>query len=143
MKKILRRLLNPETISYLIFGILTTLVNFAVYYALRHFEVNYVIAGVIAWIFAVSFAFFTNKHFVFKSHDYSPSILIPEALKFAAGRIVTLLIEQGLMIFTVEVLHFDDRIMKLLIAVLVIVLNYVFSKLIIFKNSHKEPEHEV
>lgn len=142
MKKLIRRLLNPETVSYLVFGVLTTLVNFAVYYALRHFNVNYVVAGVIAWIIAVSFAFFTNKHFVFKSHDYSPSVIIPEAIKFAAGRLVTLLIEQGLMIFTVEVLKFDDRIMKLLIAVIVIVLNYVFSKLIIFKNKNKESEHE-
>lgn len=138
MKKIWAKLLNRETISYLIFGVLTTIVNYIVYYGLRHFEINYMLANVAAWVVAVLFAYFTNKHYVFESHDYSPRVLLPEMGRFAAGRLITLLMEQAFMFVTVDILGGNDRLMKLIVSVAVVILNYVFSKLFIFKNIKKK-----
>ena len=147
MTSLRQRLFNRETASYLLFGILTTLVNYIVYYGLRHFQINYMIANAAAWVVAVLFAYFTNKHYVFKSHDYSPQVMLPEMARFGAGRLITLLMEQAFMFLTVDVLKGNDRIMKLVVSVAVVILNYVFSKLFIFRNtkendSKKESSHE-
>ena len=143
MKNLWKKLFNRETVSYLIFGVLTTVVNYLVYYGLRHFEINYMIANAAAWVAAVLFAYFTNKHFVFESHDYSPRVMLPEMGRFAAGRLITLLMEQAFLYVTVDLLGGDDRIMKLIISVAVVIVNYVLSKLFIFKNKmKKEEKHE-
>nr|MBQ6241448.1 GtrA family protein [Lachnospiraceae bacterium] len=140
MKKILQRLLNRETVTYLIFGVLTTAVNFVVYDGLLRLGVNYLIANVIAWIAAVLFAYFTNKHFVFQSRDYHLRTVLPEMARFAAGRLITLGIEQALLYTGVDLLKGNERVIKLLAAVIVVILNYVFSKLFIFKNQKDEKE---
>ncbi|MCJ7835433.1 GtrA family protein [Cuneatibacter sp. NSJ-177] len=129
----IRKLLNPETVSYLVFGVLTTVVNYAVYYPCRYIGIPYWIANVIAWIFAVAFAFVTNKLIVFKSKSFDSKVLIKEIVLFAGARIFSLVCETGFLVFTVEALHFSDGIMKLIAAVFVVVINYVFSKLFIFK----------
>ncbi|MBO4873236.1 MAG: GtrA family protein [Lachnospiraceae bacterium] len=140
LRQIKERYVNRETVTYVIFGVLTTAVNYAVYYPLRALGVNYLISNVIAWIVAVTFAFFTNKHFVFESKDYSLSVLLPELGKFVAGRLITLGLEELLMYVSVDLLHFNDRIMKLIVSVLIIILNYVFSKLFIFTKKEKTDE---
>ena len=140
MKKFLGRFLNRETISYLIFGVLTTVVNYIVYYGLRHFDINYMIANGVAWVAAVLFAYFTNKHYVFNSHDYSLKVLLPEMGRFAAGRLITLALEQAFLFVTVELLGGSDRLMKLLVSVAVVILNYIFSKLFIFKHTSNKEE---
>ncbi|WP_434310976.1 GtrA family protein [Hominifimenecus sp. rT4P-3] len=128
----IRKLLNPETISYLIFGVLTTLVNYVVYYPCRFIGLPYWLANVIAWIFAVAFAFVTNKLIVFKSKSFDSKVLIKEIFLFAGARIFSLVCETLFLVFTVEVLHFSDLIMKLIAAVFVVAINYIFSKRIIF-----------
>ena len=133
---------NRETITYIIFGVLTTLVNWAIYYGLRELNVDYKIAQIAAWIGAVIFAFFTNKHFVFQSTDYTPRVLLAEFWKFIAARLLTFAIETAFLLLTVDVLHQNDRIMKLVISVVVIILNYVFSKLFIFNRKEKEKADE-
>ena len=142
LKALWSKYVNRETVTYVIFGVLTTAVNYAVYYPLRDLGVTYLLANAIAWIVAVIFAFFTNKHFVFESKDYSLSVLLPEFGKFVAGRLITLGLEQLLLYVSVDLLHFDDRIMKLIVSILVVILNYVFSKLFIFKKEARADEEE-
>ena len=133
MKEKIRKLLTPETISYLVFGVLTTLVNYLVYYPCRFLGMAYWLANVVAWIFAVAFAFVTNKWIVFKSKGRSLRVLCREILLFAGARLFSLGCETAFLVFTVEVLHLSALLMKLLAAVFVLILNYIFSKLFIFK----------
>ncbi len=139
IRKLINRLVNRETVTYLIFGVLTTLVNYIVYYGLELLGVDYKIAEVAAWIISVIFAFFTNKKYVFLSTDYDRHTLLDEFWKFTAGRILTFLFEFAFLLITVERFHLDDRIMKLAASVVVVILNYVFSKLFIF---NKEKSHD-
>ena len=132
-----KKLFNRETILYVVFGVLTTAVNYAAYYFCRFLDVDYRIANVIAWIFAVIFAFITNKLFVFESKSWKPAVALRELALFAGARIFSLLIEEGFLLFTVEVLHGNDRIMKLIAAVFVVIINYFFSKFFIFKKDGK------
>ena len=79
------------------------------------------------------FAFITNKLFVFESKDRSAQLVLHELALFAGARVFSLLIEEGFLLLTVEVLHGNDRIMKLIAAVFVVIINYFFSKFFIFK----------
>ena len=133
MKQILTK--YKGVVSYLFFGVLTTAVNVAVYHLFYSvMQVSNVFATVIAWIAAVAFAFITNKLFVFDSKSWEPSVALRELWTFTACRIGTGVIEVGMMWLFVDVLTFNGTIMKLLTNFIVIVLNYIFSKLIIFKN---------
>ena len=127
-----------EIINYLIIGGLTTVVSLLVYYGLTftildpNNAVQLQIANIISWIAAATFAYFTNRKFVFKQKDKSN---IKEASKFYLSRISTLLIDMLLMFVLVTKLHFDDRIIKLVVQVVVTILNYVFSKFLVFKKN--------
>lgn len=127
-----------EIINYLIIGVLTTVVSLAVYYGLTFtiFDPNNAvelqITNIISWIAAVTFAYFTNRSFVFKQKDKAN---FKEAYKFYASRVSTLLIDMLLMYILVTKLKFDDRIIKLVVQVVVTILNYVFSKFIVFKKN--------
>ena len=123
-----------DVLAYLFFGVLTTAVNYIVYlpcYNLLHFSAA--LSNVIAWIFAVVFAYLTNKPFVFKSHDWSAKTVIPELTKFVGSRIASGAIETAMILITVDMLGWNGNIMKLLTSVLVVILNYIASKLIVFK----------
>jgi putative flippase GtrA len=130
---ILEKYINRETISYLFFGVVTTIVNYIVYYGLRFFNVHYLAANTIAWVAAVTTAYVSNKLWVFQSKSWESSVVFREIALFAGARIVSLGIETVIMVLTVELLHFDDRIMKIVAQVIVVIVNYIFSKLIIFK----------
>lgn len=133
---------SKPIILYGIFGILTTLVNVAVYYLFyKRMELSNLTSTVIAWFFAVLFAFVTNKAFVFESKSWKYQMIIPEVFKFFGCRIGTGVIELGMMAFFVDLLHFSGTIMKLITNLIVIVLNYVLSKLVIFRKVRTE--HEV
>ncbi len=148
-----------EIINYLIFGVLTTLVDFVVYTPLTAiFGANHKIAGVVswyiitsvvAWAAAVIFAYITNKIWVFEKKDWSARTVARELPVFAGGRVVTLLVQLFLMWLMIDVAHLDmtalfrwgaglvglegDIVVKAIVAVVVIVLNYVISKLFVFK----------
>lgn len=126
---------NREIVSYLIVGVLTTVVSWVVYALLKlvldmnnPFQVQF--AVIMRWVAGVVFAYFTNRHFVFKSKD--PNILM-EGLKFASSRVITLLLDMFIMWLMVTILGIDDWIATLSSAVIVTVMNYVFSKLLVFK----------
>lgn len=126
---------HHDILSYLFFGVLTTVVNYIVYlpcYNLLHLSAA--VSNVIAWIFAVAFAYLTNKPYVFKSHDWSAKTVIPELTKFVGCRIGSGLLETGIIFVTVDLLTWNGNLMKLVTSVLVVILNYVGSKLLVFKN---------
>jgi putative flippase GtrA len=127
-----------EIINYLIIGILTTLVSLLTYYMLTFTILNankaleLQIANVLAWIVSVTFAYFTNRKIVFKQKDKSN---IREAAKFYTSRVTTLLIDMALMFVFVTKLKFNDKIVKVIVQVIVIVLNYMLSKFLVFKKN--------
>ena len=123
-----------DILSYLFFGVLTTAVNYVVYlpcYNLLHLSAS--LSNVIAWAAAVAFAYVTNKPFVFKSHDWSAQTVLPELGRFVGSRILSGALETGMIFVTVDVLFWDGNVMKLVTSVLVVILNYVASKLLVFK----------
>lgn len=123
-----------DILAYLFFGVLTTLVNYIVYlpcYNLLHFSAA--VSNVIAWVAAVVFAYLTNKPFVFKSYDWSARTVIPELTKFVGSRIVSGALETAIIFVTVDWLCWNGNIMKLVTSVLVVVINYIASKLLVFK----------
>lgn len=123
-----------EPILYLFFGGVTTLVNILVFYVCRRFlSLELGLANVIAWIIAVLVAFLTNKLFVFESKAMDMRTLIREGAKFFGARLATLIMETAFLYLTVQVLHWPEMLMKIIANILVIVANYVLSKLIIFK----------
>lgn len=122
-----------EIIKYLLFGVLTTLVSILSYALFtRLFNINYLISNVLSWILAVLFAFITNKLYVFKSETNNKDLL-KEIIKFFEFRILSLLIELVIMYLFVDILKLNDMIVKIIAQVIVIVLNYVFSKVFVFK----------
>ena len=123
-----------DIISYLFFGVLTTVVNYIVYlpcYNLLGIPAE--VSNVIAWVAAVAFAYLTNKPFVFKSHDWSAATVIPELTKFVGCRVGSGLLETAIIFVTVDMLNWNGNLMKLVTSVLVVILNYVGSKLLVFK----------
>lgn len=123
-----------DIVSYLFFGILTTVVNYLVYlpvYNLLHLSAS--VSNAIAWVVAVAFAYLTNKPFVFKSHDWSRQTVIPELSKFVSCRLASGVMETVILLITVDLLHWNGNIWKLVTSVLVVVLNYIASKLLVFK----------
>lgn len=125
---------NTELVSYLFVGVATTVVNYVVYYiATRGFGLTPMPGTWTAWVVAVAFGYVANKAFVFHTHAASALALLREAGSFFAMRLVSLGMETVLMYLLVEVLHLNDLVMKLLVNILVIIANYVFSKLFVFK----------
>ena len=138
MLKKLRNLLKAhrDVVTYLIFGILTTLVNYAVYLPLYNWmQLSATLSNVIAWVAAVAFAFVTNKPFVFGSHDWHPKTVLPELVKFVGCRIGSGLAETAILFTTVDLLQWNGNLWKLLTSILVVILNYVASKLLVFKKN--------
>ena len=119
---------NTELVSYLLVGVATTLVNYVAYFLATRTAGLSVMAGTwVAWVIAVAFGY------VVKTHCPDMGALLREAGSFFAMRLVSLGMETVLMFLLVEVLHLNDLAMKLLVNIVVIILNYVFSKLFIFK----------
>ena len=125
-----------EIINYLIFGVLTTVVSLATYYICVFTFLNpenpveLQIANIISWIFAVIFAYVTNRKYVFESKEKNK---VKEAIKFVGSRVFTLILDMGVMWLGVTILGFSDKIMKMVSQVLIIIGNYIISKLFVFK----------
>ncbi len=121
-----------EVIMYLIFGVLTTLVNIITYYiSTKIFLIDYQISNIIAWIISVTFAFITNKLYVFESKTNDK--ILKEIISFYSLRLFSLGIDIFTMYIMVSILSIDDLIAKVVANVIVIVINYITSKLITFK----------
>lgn len=132
-----RKLINREIISYAIFGVLTTLVNLISYEGLYRLGLSNLTANWMAWVIAVTFAYIVNKWSVFRSRSRSVKAELIKMGKFYGARLVTLGVEQlGMWIF-IEKLGFYRWIIKGGLAVIVIILNYILSKLYVFKKDYQ------
>lgn len=124
-----------ELISYLIVGGLTTVVSLGTYYGCTLTVLDAAVplqlqaANVLSWIAAVTFAYFTNRKYVFESRNQH---MLKEAGAFYASRLSTLLMDMVLMFLMVTILGWDDKIVKLIVQVVVTVANYVISKFFVF-----------
>lgn len=123
-----------DVVVYLVFGVLTTLVHYAVYLPCYYFcGLSAAASNVIGWIAAVIFAYVTNKPFVFRSNDWSAKTVFPELINFVTCRIGSGALETGILFVAVDLLHGNGTIWKLVGSVLVVILNYVASKLLVFR----------
>lgn len=125
---------NKEIIHYLIFGVLTTIVNFVVYFICANLGgIDEIISNVISWLISVLFAYVTNKIFVFESKTNGITEIVKEFFSFVVCRVLSGILDTGLFALMVKVFGWNDYIAKAITQVLVVIANYVFSKLFIFK----------
>lgn len=180
MKELFKKIVNRETIFYVVFGALTTLVNFVVFHVTDQLFERTVpvdlthVSNSAAWITAVAFAYVTNKLFVFESKSWAPALVRKEVIGFAGARLLSFGFEElGLLLF-INLCHFDrfvlslgmifaksEKISALLAAhdltdfaiggkmmtkiglsVVVLVLNYIFSKFVIFRKKQEDPKED-
>ena len=160
--KLIDKFFTREIVTYIIFGVLTTAVNLITFYITKQIFISigwdgvfnamlgsagwekalallgsgtdYRDATVIAWTVAVIFAFVTNKLIVFESKSWKPAVAGKEFIGFIGARLFSLLVELLCMFIMVTLLHWNEFVAKVIVQIIVVILNYVFSKLIIFKN---------
>lgn len=133
MKRI-NKINNKEVLLYLIFGVLTTIVNFIVYFIFKSFlSTGMVVANALAWIISVLFAFITNRKWVFNTRVVGTKESIIELVKFVFYRGISFFIDMLSMLFFIEIAYIDDFFAKLITQIIVVVTNYLFSKWLIFK----------
>ncbi len=158
--KLIDKLVTHEMITYILFGILTTAVNLLTFYLFKKLFISigwdgifnsllpensslhklfiggtdYLDANFIAWVAGVIFAFVTNKLWVFESKSWKPSVAAKEFTGFVGARVFSFVIETIMMFVLVTLLSCNELIAKLIVGVVVIIINYIFSKLLIFKN---------
>ena len=130
-----------EIINYLIFGFLTTFVSLITYYLLTitilDVEIGYElqIANILSWCIGVLFAYFTNRKYVFESRNEKKC---KEFITFVSSRISTLILDMSIMFIFVSCLKYNDQIIKLVSQVIVIICNYLLSKIIVLKRASNE-----
>lgn len=125
-------------ILYLFFGGCTTLINIATYYIFAYIlNMSTAISTFFAWFFAVVTAYITNKIWVFECKSWKREVLVKEIVSFFACRIVTGFLDIALMLIFVDILLCNDLIIKVVSNIAVIILNYLASKLVIFKNKQR------
>lgn len=159
--KLVDRFITKEFITYVGFGLLTTVVNLATFYIFKKIFIaiewdgifniildkiglvkaleffgegtDYLDANLIAWVAAVVFAFITNKLWVFESKSWKPSVAGKEFTGFVGARVFSFFIESIMMFVMITLLSWHDLIAKTIVGIVVVILNYFFSKLLIFK----------
>ncbi|MBP3554784.1 MAG: GtrA family protein [Clostridia bacterium] len=143
VSKVLKKVLSREFITYGVFGVLTMLFNILVFQILfEKLAIAYGIANIIAVLSAKIFAYVTNKLFVFRSHCANFKELFLEIIKYVFARGFTGLIDIFGMFFAVELLHADEMMTKYVIQVIVIVLNYILGKKVVFKKHERNKNVE-
>lgn len=123
-----------DIVSYLFFGVGTTIVNYLIYIpCYNFFGMSATVSNMIAWVVAVAFAYLTNKPFVFRSYDWSAETVVPELTKFVGCRIGSGAAETLILFLTVDLIGWNGNVWKLLTQVMVVILNYIGSKLLVFR----------
>lgn len=129
-----RKIFTKEVLLYLIFGILTTIVDTVIFYISNSLlNIHYVLSTSIAWFFAVLFAYVTNKKFVFSSIQNNKNIF-KEMLSFFILRLASLILSIIFMVIMVNIMGIKELLSKILVNIFVVIANYIFSKLFIFKS---------
>ena len=141
INNLIKKFLNKETISYLIFGVLTTIINIVVFwFAERELalimseDAASLVGNVIAWVISVAFAFVTNKLFVFESKSMAFKVVMAELTGFVIARLLSLAFDEGFMFVAIVLLGMNSLLAKIISNVFVVIINYVLSKFFIFKN---------
>ena len=129
---ILKKILNKETFLYLIFGILTTIVNIVSFFLFNKLF-NYKLSNIIAFILAIVFAYITNKKYVFESKKEEKTEIIKEFIFFIGSRLFNFVLDMLLMVLFIEALFMNVLISKIIANIFVIILNYILSKKLVFK----------
>ena len=123
-----------DILTYLFFGGLTTVVNYLVYLPCYNLlGISASVSNMIAWVVAVAFAYLTNKPFVFRSHDWSASAVLPELTKFVGTRLGSGAQATAILYVTVDTMGMNGNLWKILTSVGVVILNYIGSKLLVFR----------
>jgi putative flippase GtrA len=136
MTKLIQKIFNKETVTYIIFGVLTTIVDFGVFSLLYYcLDINEIAANTLAWTAAVIFSFISSKLFVFDAKCFKLKTLLREFTGFVLSRIVTLVLTDAFLIFA-GYISMNMLLAKAIISVFVIIINYIFSKLLIFRNDN-------
>ena len=141
MKSKIKKINYQELVAYLIVGVLTTVVSLLSYYIITSTildpdnGIELQIANIFSWICAVTFAYFANRVYVFKSKEENK---LKEATKFYVSRLITLAMDMGVMYLLVTVLSKNDRVAKLVSQVVVTIGNYIISKLFVFKHNENK-----
>lgn len=134
LKKLWRFLTTREMILYIVFGVLTTVINIVVfdrfYYALGW---SWQAANVLAWVLAVLFAFITNKLFVFESKSFRTGLFWHECVGFFAARLLSLGVDMLCLKLLIDILAWNELLSKIIDNVLVVIINYILSKLVVFR----------
>lgn len=138
LKELLKKLLTREVILYLIFGVLTTVIDFIVFYCTYNFlHIDEMLATAIAWCAAVIFAYITNRLFVFESKESESKGILREIGLFVGARLISLGISEVIVLLMMKVMGFDGKlgsiVTKLVCAIVVVIFNYFASKLVIFR----------
>lgn len=120
--------------TYVFFGGLATIVNIVTFGVATKLGLSWMLANLLAWLFSVLFAFTTNKLWVFHSHVPDFAGLVAEIVLFFGARIVSLGIDYGCMFLFIDGLHWSNMIAKILTQIVIVVVNYAFSKFIIFRH---------
>ena len=128
-----QRLLTREIISYLIVGVLTTLVSLGSFALLLHLGIGLVLSNTLSTFLAILFAYVTNKIWVFRALNYEIVAMVVEFLKFLSSRVLTYVIDTILLVFLVDFLLFDPLAAKIFTSVVVVILNYFLSKKAVFR----------
>ena len=129
---------HREVLLYLFFGGLTTVISIGSFAFFVHTGIGALIANVFSWILAVLFAYVTNSIWVFSARPSGPSEMLRQAAGFYGGRVATLLLEEAVLFIGINLLGFPDLLVKVAAQVLVLVGNYVISKLFVFRK-RKDP----
>lgn len=135
MKKLILLLKKyKEVFLYVIFGVFTTICNIVVYYlCTRIFYINEYSSNIIAWIISVLFAYITNKIFIFKNKEKKFPHLLKESLSFFFFRLISLIIDMASMYLLISFVLLNDLVAKIITNIIVIILNYIFSKFFVFQ----------
>lgn len=132
---------HEEGINYLIFGFLAFVLNYILYFIFADtIAMHYMAATVLSWVLTVVFAYWTNRTFVFKSQNKEKTSVVKEFVSFIGARVATEVLEIVLMYVMVTLLTVNDKISKLVCQTIVILANYVLSKIWIFKDTSNKAE---
>lgn len=137
MITLIKKLYANDVIRYIFFGVCTTVVNLASFFFLRQAGLQREIANVISVILAIVFAYVVNSKFVFLDRCETLKDHIRPFCKFVGARLSTMVIEVGGVWFFAEIVHLNDMVGKLIIQFVVMALNYVFSKFLVFTSGRK------
>lgn len=134
IKKVWRFLTTPEMILYIVFGVFTTLINIVAFQiANGPLHWSWQMANILAWVLAVAFAFITNKLYVFRSKSLAAAVVLKELIEFVGARLLSLGVDYLCMWILIDVFGWNELLSKIADNVIVVLINYVLSKLIIFR----------